>query len=143
MRLRLALQKLYDSIAGSQSACEESACDRFFPLLIGSIYGKHRLRNQNRGLTWRRWTRADSSCAGLNLAHSSSDGGSCRCMSSDGNSSGVGCVDGGTGVPFSNALRRRPIGVLRATDFRPAALQGAVMRVSILRTAASFRTLIP
>ena len=29
-------------------------------------------------------------------------------MSSDGNSSGVGSVDGGTGVPFSNALRRRP-----------------------------------
>ena len=32
MRLRLALQKLCDSIAGSQSACEESACDRLFPL---------------------------------------------------------------------------------------------------------------
>ena len=39
MRLRLALQKLYDSIAGSQSACEESACDRFSRFFIGPIYG--------------------------------------------------------------------------------------------------------
>src|SRR5436190_116353 len=54
-------------------------------------------------------------------------------MSSDGNSSGVGCVDGGTGVPFSNALRRRPFGVLRATVFRPAVLRPAVLRAPVLR----------
>src|SRR5438477_130205 len=54
-------------------------------------------------------------------------------MSSDGNSSGVGSVDGGTGVPFSNALRRRPFGVLRATVFRPPVLRGAALRVAALR----------
>src|SRR5207248_4284205 len=63
-------------------------------------------------------------------------------MSSDGNSSGVGSVDGGTGVPFSNALRRRPFGVLRATVFRPPVLRGAVRRVAILRPAAVFRTAV-
>jgi hypothetical protein len=48
MRLRLALQKLYGSIAGSQSACEESACDRFFPLLIGPApTGQTRGRQSN------------------------------------------------------------------------------------------------
>jgi hypothetical protein len=57
-------------------------------------------------------------------------------MSSDGNSSGVGSVDGGTGVPFSKGLRRRSFGVLRATVFRPPVLRGAVLRVSILRPAA-------
>ena len=61
-------------------------------------------------------------------------------MSSDRNSSDVGSVDGGTGVPFSNAPRRRPFGVLRATVFRPPVLRGAVTRVAILRLAALFRT---
>jgi hypothetical protein len=55
-------------------------------------------------------------------------------MSSDGNSSGVGSVDGGTGVPFSNALRRRPLVVLRATFFRPAVLRPAVVPIFYLAT---------
>jgi len=68
--------------------------------------------------------------------YSSSDGGSCLGMSSDRNSSGVGSVDGGTGVPFSGAARLRP---LRATFFRPAVLRTAVLRAAILRPAVFLR----
>src|SRR5438552_3121449 len=63
-------------------------------------------------------------------------------MSSDRNSSGVGSVDGGTGVPFSNALRRRPFGVLRATVFRPAVLRAPVLRAAVLRIAALRRVVL-
>src|SRR5438105_1078439 len=63
-------------------------------------------------------------------------------MSSGGNSSDVVSVDGGTGVPFSNALRRRPLGVPRATFFRAAALRPAVVRGATLRLASFFRTAV-
>jgi len=57
-------------------------------------------------------------------------------MSSDRNSSGVDSDDGGTGVPFSWAARRRP---LRATFFRPAVFRTAVLRVAILRPGVFLR----
>ena len=71
--------------------------------------------------------------------YSSSDGGSCRGLSSDRNSSGVDSVDGGTGVPFSRAARLRP---LRATFFRPAVLRTAVLRVAILRPVVFLRVAV-
>src|SRR5262249_1814252 len=68
--------------------------------------------------------------------YSSSDGGSCRGMSSDRNSSVVGSADGGIGIPFSGAARLRP---LRATFFRPAVFRTAVLRAAILRPAVFLR----
>ena len=64
--------------------------------------------------------------------YSSSDGGPCRGMSSDRNSSGVDSDGGGTGVPFSRAARLRP---LRATFFRAAVFRAAVFRTAVLRVA--------
>ena len=58
-------------------------------------------------------------------------------MSSDGNSSGVGSVDGGTGVLFS-VLRPRRSGALRAAFFRVAVLR-LVVRVVPLRPVAFLR----
>lgn len=81
---------------------------------------------------------------GWRLSYGSSDGGSCRGMSSDRDSSSVDSDDGGTGVPFSRAARRRP---LRATFSRPAVFRTAVLRVAILRPAvvlrvAAFRAMV-
>ena len=59
-------------------------------------------------------------------------------MSSDGNSSRVGSVEGGTGVLFS-VLRPRRIGTLRAAFFRVAVLRLVAVRVVALRPAAFLR----
>ena len=69
------------------------------------------------------------SCRGISSGRSSSGGVSCCGLSFDRNSSGVGSDDGGTGVPFSKAARLRP---LRATFFRAAVFRTAVLRVAIL-----------
>jgi hypothetical protein len=81
--------------------------------------------------------------------YGSSNGGSCRGMSSDRNSSGAGSMDGGTGVPFSTAVLLRLLratffraGTLRATVLRPAAFfRAAVLRVADLRPVA-FRAVV-
>src|SRR5437764_3304379 len=76
------------------------------------------------------------------LPYGSSGGVSCRGTSSRSTSSGVGSVVGSTGVLFSNALRLRPLGLLRTTFFCAAVLRPPVMRIAVLRLAAFLRVAV-
>jgi hypothetical protein len=64
-------------------------------------------------------------------------------MFSDESSSGVGSVDGGTGVPFSMVLRlRRPLAALRATFFPAGVLRVAILRPDVFLRAAVLRVAV-